>query len=353
MTLNSAATQSESQEGRALIMIQDIECVCDASGPLNFPRHEFEVPELTHGATFFPLGFTTELRTNFPDILLQARELWSRFDRLFETEPIRVDVHVSGLDTTECPPRPAAYIMYPLEAHVADASNFSITNLDRCSTQVVLSRGTVKQRSYLRYFLLGPSPLGHIVTRYATPIHAGCIAREGRGVLLCGDSGVGKSTLSYACARAGWTYVSDDVSFLVNSGPARAVTGDCHQIRFRPSATTLFPELEGLEITPRATGKPSIELPTASLPQIARAQTTPVDFLVFLNRRAGGRSELVPYRREAARHSMRRVLFGSPASLAAQYLSLEQLLRADVFELRYEDLDWAVDRLHTLVRKGR
>ena len=50
---------------------------------------------------------------------------------------------------------------------------------------------------------------------------------------------------------------------------------------------------------------------------------------------------------------MRQELFGSAESLAMQYLSLEQLLRADVFELRYSDLDWAVDRLDTLVREGR
>jgi hypothetical protein len=36
-----------------------------------------------------------------------------------------------------------------------------------------------------------------------------------------------------------------------------------------------------------------------------------------------------------------------------QYLALERLLKADLFELRYSDLDWAVDRLETLVREGR
>jgi hypothetical protein len=36
-----------------------------------------------------------------------------------------------------------------------------------------------------------------------------------------------------------------------------------------------------------------------------------------------------------------------------QYLALEELLRADVFELRYSDLDGAVDRLDALVHEGR
>jgi hypothetical protein len=177
--------------------------------------------------------------------------------------------------------------------------------------------------------------------------------QNGQGVLLCGDSGAGKSSLSYACARAGWTYVSDDASDLLIEGSDRLVIGNCHQVRFRPSAVDLFPELEGLEVTPRAVGKPSIELPTAPMAGIICAPTAQVDFLVFLNRRVPGPPELVPYRKDVARYFMRQVLFGPPEILAAQYAALERLLTARIFELRYSDLNWAVQRLETLVREGR
>ena len=177
--------------------------------------------------------------------------------------------------------------------------------------------------------------------------------RNGRGVLLCGDSGAGKSTLSYACARAGWTYVTDDASYMLNNGEDRLVTGNCHQVRFRPSALKLFPELDGLEITPRAAGKPSIELPTAPMPGITRATTAQVDYLVFLNRRASGTDQLVSYRRDAARQYLRQVLYGPDESVAMQYAALERLLTAEIFELRYSNLDWAVSRLESLTREGR
>ena len=118
--------------------------------------------------------------------------------------------------------------------------------------------------------------------RYATPVHAGCVAFNGRGMLLCGESGAGKSSLSYACARAGWTYVADDVELsCCNESKDRLVTGNCHQVRFRPSAAELFPEVEGREITPRAAGKPSIELPTAPMPGMTCAPTAQVDFWFF------------------------------------------------------------------------
>src|SRR5581483_4989988 len=191
-------------------------------------------------------------------------------------------------------------------------------------------------------------------TRFTTPVHGACVTLDGRGLLICGDSGAGKSTLAYACARSGWTYVSDDSSFLLSCKVhERIVMGNCHQVRFRPTAAELFPEVRGLDITPRAAGKPSIELSTADMLHMNCAEHAKIDFLVFLNRRAGANPKLLPYRTEVARYYMRQVLYGTSESLAKQYDAIEHLLAAEIFELRYSDLDWAVERLRMLVREGR
>ena len=333
--------------------IAEMESDCETARVPEFPRHSLEVPELALGGMFYPLGFPTLLRTNSPEILAEARGLWSIFSKRFDTKPIRVDVHLLESNSTDCPPAPVVHIATPLLVNIADPNNYSVANLDRTTTQVILSRATLRHHSYLDYFFLGSAPLCHVATRHATPVHAGCVARHGRGVLLCGESGEGKSTLSYACARAGWTYVTDDASFLLNGREDRLVTGNCHQVRFRPSAAELFPEVTGREITPRAAGKPSIEIPTASMPGIICAPTAQVDFVVFLNRRASGPPALVPYRTDAARQFMRQVLYGPAESLATQYAALERLLTAKIVELRYTDLDWAIRRLEALTREGQ
>lgn len=333
--------------------INEIQHACDGGQKLDFSRHPLEAPALTLREMFYPFGFPTELRTNSTEVLAQARKLWSVFEPRFDTKPIRVDVHRVEGSSDECPPTPEFRMTLPLLLNMADADNYSIVNLDAARTQVMISRAAERHPSYLNHFFLGSAPLSHIATRFTTPVHAGCVSLDGHGVLLCGDSGAGKSTLSYACARAGWTYTCDDAVFLLNSGEDRVVTGNCHQVRFRPSAATLFPEIEGLEVTPRAAGKPSIELPTDTMKGITCAPTANVDFLVFLNRNASGPPELRPYRKDVARQVLRQVLFGSPESLAAQYVAAERLLTAEVFELRYSALDWAINRLKTLVRKGR
>jgi hypothetical protein len=340
-------------QGTLPLTIEEIESACDASIPLDFSKHPLEAPELSFQCMFYPLGFPTLLRTNCPEIVSQFRDLWSIFEKQFDTKPIRVDVHVVEGGSAACPPAPVVHIAQPLLINIVDPENYSITDLDLNTTSITLSRATLRHVSYLNYFLLESSPLCHITTRYATPVHGACVALNGQGMLLCGDSGAGKSSLSYACARAGWTYITDDASHVLNDGKDRLVTGNCHRIRFRPSAAELFPEVEGLEITPRAAGKPSIEMPTASFPQMVCAPTARVDFVVFLNRRRRGSPELVPYRKDVARYFMRHVLFGSAESLAAQYAALERLLTTEIFELCYTDLDWAVRRLEMLVREGR
>jgi hypothetical protein len=241
--------------------------------------------------------------------------------------------------------------MWPLLISTADARNYSVADLDHNRTRISISRGALQHKRYLRYFFLDAAPEAHIVTRYATPVHAGCVALEGRGVLLCGDSGAGKSSLSYACARAGWSYVTDDCSFLINGSRDRTVIGDSRRVRLRPSAAEFFPEINGLKMTPRAAGKPSIEMDTANLPLVC-SQSAQADYIVFLNRRVGGPPTLQPYRKEVARHFMRQVLYGSAESLAAQYETIERMLKAEVLELRYSDMDLATDRLERLVREG-
>jgi hypothetical protein len=337
-----------------MMAIAEIEAACNPSQMVHFPRHEIEAPELKLQRVFYPLGFPTEVWSNSAEILTQCEERWGAFEKRFDSKMIRVDVHVVESDSMECPPMPVYRMMRPLVVSVADANNYIVYDLAQSRTHISISRAAEKHKLYLQYFFLDGMATFHIGARHSKGVHAACVALDGRGVLLCGDSGAGKSTLSYACARAGWTYVTDDLSHLVEGGVTRMVVGNCHQVRFRPTAAKLFPELEGLELTPRAAGQPSIEIPTSSMLHLNCAQEARVDFMVFLNRREEGLPALVPYRRGVARNFMRqRELYISEESLAMHNAAIEELLTVKVMELRYTDLDWAVERLEALVREGR
>lgn len=316
-------------------------------------RHPLEVPEATLAGTFYPCGFPIEVRTNDAEVLDIFDSISKNFAARFRTPPANIQVHVVEDDETECPPSPDHQIMLPLLVWSAGTQNFAVADLDRTSTQVVMTRSALRHRLYASYFFLEPAASTHICTRFATPIHGACVALDNRGVLLCGDSGAGKSSLSYACARAGWTYVSDDATMLLHGNSERMALGNCHQVRFRPSAAELFPEIAGLAITPRAEGKPSIEVPTALMPHLQVSEMAAIDCVVYLCRDGSEGAELVPASRNQARQSMRETVFGTRSLLAAHYATIDRLLTAEVYELHYSRLDAAIARLRSLLREGR
>lgn len=328
----------------------------EESGPARrYPRHSIEPQELTLTRTFFPMGFPLEVHTNDAEVFSILARMWGRFEPLPETRksPLRFDVHVVDTGSVaDCPPAPVYRLIVPLLLGVADGDNFSVVDLATLHSQVSIARSTLVYPLYAEWFLLS-APLSCISTRLATPIHGACVSRAGYGVLLCGESGAGKSTLAYACARAGWTFTSDDATLVPHPGSERRVIGNCHQVRLRPSATELFPEIAGRDITPRAAGKPSIEVPTAELPEIRTAFSTTVQRIVFLDRGPGVRLLLDGFPLSVARRFLRGVLFGLPENLAVQYEVLEQMLLAPAHRLRYERLDDAIALLEQLVDRGR
>jgi HPr Serine kinase C-terminal domain len=332
--------------------VQEIEEACVNSTPPSFDKYPNDVPDLTMEQTFYPLGFPLRIRTNSQEVLRQSEIKWGMFEKRFDIEPIVAEIHVIATDDTECPPLPHYSFFNNMMVVTAGTGNFCVAPFPNGKTRMVVTTAALRYPNYFRQVFLDCAAACQTASRLTTGVHAACVALKGRGVLLCGDSGAGKTSLSWACAQAGWDFVADDSVHLLNGSGSRMVIGNSHQVRFRPSAAELFPEIAGAEITPRLFGKPSIELPTAPMNNVNTRECVQADFIVFLNRRTPGAAELVPYRKDVARCFMRQWLFGTPESKTIQHAAIERLLAAPVLELRYECLHWAVDRLEKLVREG-
>lgn len=303
-------------------------------------------------ATFYPLGFAVEVITNSHAVLDSADESWGHLRQRHWKPLLQLRITVAEEGFADCPPAPVVRAHRHLLCIVADAHNQAICDLSTGFACAWLSRSAVQYRSYLRYHFMEAAALVLISTSYATAIHAACVSRHGKGMLLCGDSGAGKSSLAYACARAGWTYTSDDSSYLLCDGNPPNVIGNSHQVRFRPSANDLFPELHGRGITPRAEGKPSIEVPTSDLPGIVTADEAKVHYIIFLNRQPGAVAELVPVSKALALQRFQQALYPVEEIRERQAADLQRLFVAEIYELRYRDLHHAVDRLDRLARNA-
>ena len=295
---------------------------------------------------FYPVGFPLLVSTNAEAVLEAARMEWDTWTQAFDEPPIVLNFEVSS----ETPPLPPVSEFHAHDhqfAFVADAKNLAVCDTRGRSGVAWLTASAVENAAYFRYHFLEAMALEMIVSLYMTPFHAACVARNGRGVLLCGDSGAGKSSLSYACARRGWTYLSDDASYLLRSRAAdRLVFGHSHRIRLRPDAPRLFSELTPFEPVLRGNGKWSLEIGTATLPGMATARSTAVNRFVIV-RRVGGETRLTKVDQSTARDLCEPIFYWWDRQISAgQQAAFDSLLDAsEVFLLEYSSLDSAVDLL--------
>jgi len=327
---------SESPEICATFRLQDA-LVCDM--------------DLPYRRSFYPLGYSIEIVTNEPAVLAAAEQSFGHVRSLRQTTPLQVRVGVTHQKGAVLPPEPERHAFAHLFSLAADAHNQSLLDLNTGRNFTWITQATLENCLYFRtnflekavYLLLGASMV--------TDLHAACVGRDGRGILLCGRSGAGKSTLAYACARQGWTYTSDDTSYLINSAVNPCVIGHCHRARFRPEARSLFPELAGRAITPRMEGKPSIEVPIADLPVDNATPEAEIHAVVFLDRRAEDALRFVPLPRRTATERMRRELYSTGEIRARHEELLEIFSDVPSFELQYCKLNDGIEALESLISR--
>src|SRR5215469_16973441 len=267
--------------------------------------------EMPLQATLFPLGFPLRLSTNSPAVIEAANTSWGIFEQKFMSPALelRIGVTKGGNSPSDLPPAPVARLQWGHLINIADVNNFTVIDFKAERSFGWVTQSIAESPRYLRYYLLDSAVMGMVSGLRAGCLHAACVAPFGRGMLLCGNMAAGKSTLAYAGARTGWTLICDDASYMPLDRDDRLVVGNYHRIRFRSSAVDLFPEFEGRPVTPRVAGnKPAIEVPTSELPELITADSTLVDYIIFLNRSWTGSPELAPLSRQSVLPWLKRSL---------------------------------------------
>jgi hypothetical protein len=292
---------------------------------------------------FYPLGFPVIVATDNQAVLRAAHiewDAWTPRGPKFDEPPIVLTFHVSE-ERSPLPETSDFHAHQHQFTFVADSKNHAVCDTRTHTGVAWITASAAEDPAWLRYHFLEAMALELIVSLHMTPFHAACVTnKEGSGVLLCGDSGAGKSSLSYACARRGWAYLSDDASYLLRrTTEQRLVYGHPHRVRLRPDAPRLFPELSQFEPSRRGNGKMSMEI------SMAGTRQTRVDRIILLKRAAHDRLTQVD---ESAARSLCEPIFywWDPEISAAQQSAFDTLLKSvTVHTLEYSNLDAAIDLL--------
>jgi hypothetical protein len=309
----------------------------------------YETP-LPYRRTLYPLGFAASVATNHESVIQAAESVWGRFEKAYDSPPVELRIAVAESPNGKRPPARMPRAQGHLVSLVHDADNFLHLDLRSGFAFGWLTSAVADDVSYLRYHFVEGWLCLLIQSLHLATLHAACVALNGKGVLLAGNSEAGKSTLAYACARRGWDYLCDDGSHLIRKSDSRTILGNPYQIRFRPNARSLFPELSGFVPCERPNGKPSIELDTALL-DIAITRAAEAECIVFLHRSAEASSQgLARYGKDEAFDRLTEsVCCGEECVREEQRTSIRRLLAVPVYEMQYHDLDWAEQCLRSLI----
>jgi hypothetical protein len=309
--------------------------------------------ELGFRRLYYPLGFPLEVQTNSRQVIDAASESWGLFSHSFDVAPMRLDLGVR--ETAQTEPLPTESTFFAREhllGMILGADNFVMCDFQQAYSFGWITPALASDYPSLRYRLLTPVAVMMAQQLALATLHGALIARDDCGVVLCGDSFAGKSTLAYACARAGWTYITDDGTFLVRDRSDRYAIGNPYFIRFREDARELFPELADQLAVTRPNGKIGMEVFTRDLP-IAIAPGAKIGHMIFLDRNHSGPARL---RRCSKNHLQswceQFVNLGSDEVRSAQTRCHQRLLDASIWEMSYQNFDDAVRRLDQLVESG-
>jgi hypothetical protein len=206
----------------------------------------FNRQSLPYQADFYVAGAHCRLSTNSADVL-QSVWRW-RGPNLVGSRSLEMEIIVDPrLDTAA--KRPA---YFRGNGHLVfgflPPGSFIIYDLLRKYVRAVLSTEAARDDSFWNTLLI-PITIGIVGTTVGVvPLHCACLERNGNGLLIAGDSGVGKSTLTAALTKRGLALISDDWTYFSKEQSTLVAHGLFSPIKLLPDAVQFFQELR--ELTP-------------------------------------------------------------------------------------------------------
>jgi hypothetical protein len=321
--------------------------ISDTNDPLGY-----DTP-LPFSGRYFPLGFPLIVESNSREIVALADSLWSRWpSSRVGISAARFRVVVG--DGNAASPLIAAVPVgqQHLVSIIHSPDNFAVADLKTSFSFASLTRDVACNQEYVRYHFLEPLAYLMIDGAHLAPLHASCVAWKGNAVVLCGESGAGKTSLAYACARVGWTYLSDDATHIIRGRREPWVAGRPFRIRFRESARKLFPELRAYVPRERPNGKLDIEVDTEDL-NLSVTPDSAASHIVFLDRTGNGPAALDSC---SVSHASARLqtltCYGDDRIRQEQKQAFDSFLKLPIAKLTYSDIGSAEAALRGLAESA-
>ena len=292
------------------------------------------------GARFFVAGSIWNVRSNSHEILQAMQEM---FDQVGGEQQADLHLRFHVDFTVNNAPRWS-------KPHFRALDHLYFATYGPCDSMLVdqLSRRVIGSFSPavahdLRYWkqTVLPVLLGIVSASIGvTPVHCACVVKSGSGLLLGGESGAGKSTLALSLSRNGFSYLSDDCTYLSRTGTGMRAWGLPTPVKLLPDAVNYFPELVSFDPVLSLNGEWALNVDPTEISNVERCLSCAPQWLVFLERKVDSPPVIKP--------------LGSSEAVSRLVADLETMppIIFDQYEFQLETIKRLVDRECWVVQHG-
>jgi hypothetical protein len=270
-------------------------------------------------ARFLVAGSIWDLRSNSEDILQAMQET---FDQVGGEQPtdlhlrFRVDFAIHNAPRWSKPNFRALDHLYYATYGPCDSML-----VDQMGRRVIGSFSPAEARD-LRHWkqIVLPVLLGIASASIGvTPVHCACVVKGGSGLLLGGESGAGKSTMALSLSRNGFSYLSDDCTYLSRTGTNVRAWGLPTPVKLLPDAVSYFPELVSLAPVLSLNGEWALNVDPTEISNVERCLSSAPRWLIFLERKVDSPPVVKPLSSREAASRLVTDLEAMPSILLDQY----------------------------------
>jgi hypothetical protein len=290
---------------------------------------------------FNPMGTRIRVESNHEAVVQAARENFGRYGKPSRGESPRffLRVCVDPVHRASPPwPKPSFRSLNHLVHIACGDSNFAVADLNTGVCIGFVTQAMIEDSSFFKSTFLDCLFYVLAVHHDYTPVHCSGVVSGGRGVLVCGVSGTGKTTLAYASAKSGLQVLSDDVVHLRIDAANHELRlwGRPWFLRLLPKAVEHFPELAGLQPQLRSDHEYYLEIDVENQFPGSTVVTCEPEGLVFLDRYRDAATRLQPLSAESALERLLKDIYVSETSIIERHQqTLEKLLQTKAYTLSY------------------
>lgn len=151
-----------------------------------------------------------------------------------------------------------------------------------------------------------------------TPVHCACVVKDHLGLLIHGESGSGKSTLALSLSLQGFSYLSDDCTYISSSENGLRCWGSSAPLKLLPEASEYFSPLATLVPSQSLNGELAFEVDPVEIFGVTRGLSCDPRWLFFIERTNEPSFDLLPISRAESALRLASDLERLPLCIAAQ-----------------------------------